>query len=194
MKSAELERISEEANHSWGKAYYHVMPKIINKYGLKVGAELGVAFGGHSEIMLKKTELKLLYSVDPYNIEYNNTDGYHINGQAFTQEEYEQLNEFAQVRLARFLDRNKFLRMSSHEAFGYFHYNKIELDFVFIDARHRFEDIYADIFLFKNVVRKGGILSGHDYDHESYPGIKQAVDLFFENVNTEDGNILWVKL
>jgi len=194
MTEAEMQRLSREAHETWGLSYYHVMPKIIKKFDLKIGAELGVAFAGHSEFMLKKTELELLYSVDPYNIEYNNTDGYHLNGRAFTQDEYEELNTFAQVRLARFDERNKFLRMTTHEAFGYFHYNRIELDFVFIDARHRFEDIYTDIFLYKNVVRKGGILSGHDYGHESYPGIKEAVDHFYGKVNTEAGNIWWIQL
>jgi len=195
MSASEMERLSKEAHHTWGLSYYHVLPRLIKNMGYKVGAELGVAFGGHSEAMLKKTEMDLLYSVDPYNKEYNNTDGYAtVNGTAFTQDEYEDLNMFAQVRLARFGERNKFLRMSTHEAFGFFHYNNIKLDFVFIDARHRFEDIYTDLFLYRNVVRKGGMMSGHDYGHESYPGIKQAVDHYFGKVNTEDGNVWWIEV
>lgn len=190
-------KMSEGAEDGWGKAYYHVLPKLINENNFKVGMELGVAYGGHSESILSNTEIDLLYSVDPYTWEHNNTDGYTLpNGVNFTQTEYEELNAFAQTRLRnKHGDRSEFIRLSSHAAFALFY--KVNLfDFVFIDARHRYEDLYTDIFLYKRLIRKGGIISGHDYGHESYPGIKKAVDQWFcsENVNTEDGNIWWVKL
>lgn len=192
-------KMSIAAEDGWGKSYYHVMPAIIDQYGLVVGAEIGVAYGGHSEAILKNSGLQLLYSVDPYSLEHDNTDGYTLpNGEFFTQKEYEELNGFAQTRLAKYGSRSKFLRLSSHAAFAYFHYHKISLDFVFIDARHRYEDLYTDIYLYKQLIRDGGIISGHDYGHESYPGIKQAVDEWFpsnlKTVNVEDGNVWWVKL
>lgn len=48
-------------------------------------------------------------------------------------------------------------------------------DFVFIDASHEYEDIKLDIDLWFPKVKKGGILSGHDY---GWLGVKQAVDEF----------------
>jgi predicted O-methyltransferase YrrM len=37
------------------------------------------------------------------------------------------------------------------------------LDFVYIDAGHRFDDVVQDIIKWTKKVRKGGIISGHDY-------------------------------
>lgn len=192
-------KMSEGAEDGWGKAYYHVIPSLIEKYNFKTGAEVGVAYGGHSDAILTNTKLDLLYSIDPYSLEHDNTDGYFFNRNGkieyFTQKDYEELNAFAQTRLKnKHHERSEFLRLSSHAAFSYFHFNNILLDFVFIDARHRYEDLYTDIFLWKEVIKKGGMISGHDYGHESYPGIKEAVDQWFDKVNVEDGNVWWVKL
>ena len=191
--------MAQGGESGWGKAYYHVIPKLINENGYKIGAEIGVAYGGHSEAILKNTAVETLYSIDPYSLEHDNTDGYTWpSGQNFTQKDYEELNGFAQSRLAKYKPRSKFLRLSSHAAFSMFHKHGILLDFVFIDARHRYEDLYTDIYLYQSLVREGGIISGHDYDHPSYPGIKKAVDEWFpsnlKTVHVEDGNVWWVKL
>jgi len=192
----DLVEMSKGAEDGWGKAYYHVLPKLINEKKFRIGAELGVAYGGHSEAILKNSFINTLYSVDPYTLEHDNTDGYTLpNGKNFTQKEYEELNGFAQTRLRKlFGNRSVFLRLSSHAAFSYFYANNIILDFAFIDARHRYEDLFTDIYLYKSLIRKGGMISGHDYGHESYPGIKQAVDYWFNDVHVEDGNVWWTEL
>jgi hypothetical protein len=196
----EIVKMSAGADDGWGKAYYHVIPKIINDCNYKIVAEIGVAYGGHSEAILKNTNVERLYSIDPYSLEHDNTDGYTLpNGINFTQKEYEELNGFAQTRVKKAGgDRSVFMRYSGHAAFSYFHKYNIKLDLVFIDARHRYEDLYTDIYLYKSLIRDGGIISGHDYGHESYPGIKLAVDEWFpsttKTVHVEDGNVWWVKL
>ncbi len=192
----ELLQMSKSAQAGWGNLYYHVIPKIINDNNYKIIAEVGVAYGGHSESILLKTKASRLYSIDPYSLEHNNTDGYtRPNGQNFTQKEYEELHAFAQTRLTRAGgDRSVFMRYSGHAAFAHFHKYNIKFDLVFIDARHTYEDLYTDIYLYKSLVRQGGVISGHDYGHESYPGIKEAVDEWFDKVNVEDGNVWWVKL
>ena len=193
----ELLIMSAGAEDGWGKAYYHVLPKLINDNKYTIGCELGVAYGGHSASILKNTKLSTLYAVDPYTILHDNTDGYTLpNGTNFSQKEYEELNGFAQSRLNKFDGRCRFLRLSSTAAFSYFYVNDVKLDFVFIDARHRYEDLFTDIYLYKTLIRPGGMISGHDYDHPSYPGIKQAVDYWFgeKNVNLCDGNVWWIKL
>src|SRR3990167_3574322 len=62
------------------------------------------------------------------------------------------------------------------------------LDFVYIDANHTLPHITADIFAWERKVKRGGIISGHDYafvkgygEHErpmTYDGVhvKAAVD------------------
>lgn len=49
-------------------------------------------------------------------------------------------------------------------------------DMVFIDADHRYEYVKRDIGIGKQLLRKGGLLCGHDYEMASWPGVKRAVD------------------
>jgi len=46
-------------------------------------------------------------------------------------------------------------------------------DLVFIDADHSYEAVRADIQAWLPLVRRGGILCGHDYH---WPGVRQAVE------------------
>lgn len=48
-------------------------------------------------------------------------------------------------------------------------------DLVYIDASHRYEDVAADIDFWLPLVKKGGIISGHDYSHK-FLGVIKAVD------------------
>lgn len=67
-------------------------------------------------------------------------------------------------------------------------YKDESLDFVFIDARHEYEFIKADIEAWYPKVKKGGILSGHDYD---WTGVKQAVDEFFPKTELTISRTSW---
>ena len=51
------------------------------------------------------------------------------------------------------------------------------LDFVFIDADHCYTSCSADIKAWYPKVRKGGVVSGHDYSR-LHPGVRRAVDEF----------------
>ena len=56
-----------------------------------------------------------------------------------------------------------------------------ELDFVFIDGEHSYEAAKADIETWWPKVRSGGILMGHDYDRQRFPGVCRAVDEFAQS-------------
>lgn len=53
-------------------------------------------------------------------------------------------------------------------------------DLVFIDACHRYESVWTDIWAWRPRVRPGGCLCGHDYI-ERHPGVIQAVDELVSN-------------
>jgi len=192
-----IKSMARDADENWGKLYYHVMPRIINERGFTTGAEIGVAYGGHADAMLSNCVcLKKLYCVDPYTPDYNSTDGYALpDSTPFGPAEYEELYLHALHRLKRFGDRQELIRQSSHEAWGTVLFDMIEaeekLDFVFIDGRHTFGDVVADIELWSQCVRPGGIIAGHDYKHESYPGVTSAINASFQFINTEDGFVWW---
>ena len=189
--------MSKRAEDGWGSLYYHVLPKLINERGYKVGAEIGVAYGGHAEAILKNTDVEKLYLVDPYHPDWVGTDGYTLpNGDHFGQHEYEELYLHALHRTNKYQGRTKFIRDTSHAGSTIVDQDLGEgyLDFVFIDAKHTYDDLMADLKLWAPLVKEGGIVAGHDFGHESYPGIERCVrDWALGNtINIEDGFVWWV--
>jgi predicted O-methyltransferase YrrM len=67
------------------------------------------------------------------------------------------------------------------------------LDFVFIDASHDYENVKADILAWMPKVKKGGILSGHDYN-KHWPGVMQAVDEIINHTKTIHGDVWEITL
>jgi hypothetical protein len=110
---------------SWQPSYVHI-PALVNRLGLKRGAEVGVAFGGHSEAILANTEVELLYGVDPYRHQAGYDDPMNLPQAAF-----DTLHQRSLDRLARFGGRYRHLRETSDGAIP-----QIDglLDFVYIDA------------------------------------------------------------
>ncbi len=64
------------------------------------------------------------------------------------------------------------------------------VDFVFIDAGHEYESVVKDINAWLPKIRKGGIISGHDYFNPC--GVKQAVDELIDGVKFSNDKI-WYK-
>jgi predicted O-methyltransferase YrrM len=64
------------------------------------------------------------------------------------------------------------------------------VDFVFIDAGHEYESVVKDINAWLPKIRKGGIISGHDYFNPC--GVKQAVDELIKDVKFSNDKI-WYK-
>lgn len=49
-------------------------------------------------------------------------------------------------------------------------------DMIYIDALHTYEAVKNDIEMAMDLIKVGGILSGHDYREDMFPGVVQAVD------------------
>jgi len=145
------------------------LPDFFKSLGLKVGVEIGVAGGGFSE-KLCQAGLKM-YSVDPY-LDYPDYS---------TESIQERLNsefEKAKKRLAPY--DCTLIKKTSMEAVKDFDDNSI--DFVYIDGHHGFKFVTEDIYEWSKKVRRGGIISGHDYlyayKHAMHPyvcHVKQVV-------------------
>jgi predicted O-methyltransferase YrrM len=66
-------------------------------------------------------------------------------------------------------------------------------DFVYIDACHEYEAALADIKAWLPKVKKGGVISGHDY-HLEFAGVIKAVqEVFVGRQNVTEYN-WWVRL
>ncbi len=123
------------------------LPKFLFESGLRVGVEIGVNEGEYG-IKLCKAGLKV-YGIDPYVAykEYKTPESYVSH--------YEQaLKNLAGLNYT-------IIKKFSMDALADF--ENESLDFVYIDGNHSLPYITEDIFGWETKLRKGGIMSGHDY-------------------------------
>jgi len=127
------------------------LPQFFADMGYKVGVEIGVENGYFSEELLK-AGLKL-YSIDPW---------IHCPAWSYQRspEKMEQIYHDAVKRLSKYTNSTIF-RETSMDALK--HFEKESIDFVYIDGNHEFRYVAEDIDEWSKKVRKGGIVSGHDY-------------------------------
>lgn len=147
------------------------LAELFNELGFKLGVEIGVERGRYSEtLMLANPELTL-YGVDPYKAYKGYTDFVRQSTiQANKREAYERLKPFKNYH---FLER-----FSIPASVGF---KDESLDFVYIDGNHDFQNVVNDLAVWSKKVRKGGIISGHDYYNHRGPThihVYQAVNGF----------------
>src|SRR3990167_1818861 len=141
-------------------------PKFLRQMGYKVGVEIGVYKGEFTEKFCR--EGLRMYGIDPWT-------SFRGQGRSQTLKERQDfLYGHAQRLLDKYIkdDTCTLIRKTSMEAVKDF--NNGSLDFVYIDGDHRFKYIAEDIYEWIWRVRKGGIISGHDYFYTN-PGAKNIL-------------------
>ena len=128
------------------------LPQFFVDMGFKVGAEIGVARGEFSE-KLCKAGLRI-YAIDPW-IAYRGA-GRHARRQV----DQDYVYGCAQRLLAPY-ENCTIIKKTSIDAAKDFRGQS--LDFVYIDGDHSFPVIASDIYEWYFRIRKGGVISGHDY-------------------------------
>lgn len=167
------------------------IPFLLNELGLNGdGIEIGVQRGLYAEIVLRNSSLKKLYLCDPWKQIDTNiySDVANINDEEQEKILKEMINRVFKYNYSR--DRINILRMTSDQAIESKLFKDKQLDFVYIDANHKYEYILKDIEMWYPKVKNGGIIAGHDYlDGEIMEGsfgVKSAVtDFFGNNKNNE---------
>jgi hypothetical protein len=190
----DVKKHAEDADLGWGSLYYDVIPSIINRFSLKTIAEIGVAFAGHLEAILLNTKIEKAYAIDPYLLFDTSTDSFSFENQNYTQANYDELFLFAKSRLDVFGDRASFIKDTSTNASKTIEDDS--LDIVFIDGEHTFEALKDDIKNWEPKVKKGGVISGHDYGHGNFQDVKRFIDEWVNennyDLNVEKGYVWWV--
>jgi hypothetical protein len=131
--------------------------QLLESLGFRVGAEVGVQRGLFSlETLRNWKSCSKFYLIDPWRHQENYDDVANVDDE--THEEYMLQTK---KRLATYKEKLVFLRMFSSAATE--HIADGGLDYVYIDARHDYESVMADLERFLPKVRKGGILAGHDF-------------------------------
>jgi glycosyltransferase involved in cell wall biosynthesis len=179
---------AQNAERTWGKAY-GLFSCILQKRQLKTGAELGVAYGGHCEEILKNTSVTRLYGIDPYRHLENYDDPMNVS-----QERFDEIRTFVKGRLKPYKNRFQFIRKTAQAAVDSVPDN---LDFIYIDADHSYQSVANDLKTWFTKVKDYGIIGGHDYGHPNFPGVKQAVNEFFGRfdwkIHEEGEGVWWVE-
>jgi len=141
------------------------LAEMFNKLKFKAGAEIGVADGRYSEILCQKIPGVKLYCIDPWSTYENWRNEIHQES-AYIKAKY---------RLEKYPDAT-LIRKTGTEAS--FEIEDESLDFVFIDGDHHFDYVMEDILVWNRKVKKGGVVSGHDYFHFGDSGIIEAVNCY----------------
>lgn len=129
------------------------LPTLFKELEVRSGAEIGVAAGGFSEILCKNFPDAKIYSIDPWKF-------YPLVKNFKRQKQHDLLYRAAVEKLSKY-PNSEIIKKTSMDAVKDFEDGS--LDFVFIDADHRFQHITNDLAEWSKKVRIGGIISGHDY-------------------------------
>lgn len=146
-----------------------------------IGVEVGVYRGWLSELLLDARPLLTLVMVDAWsavspNPEYARSGDLHA---IMPQPAHDDAYADCVARVAKYRPRAIVFRARSLDIGAM--WQPASLDFVFIDGDHSYQGCAQDISRWREIVRPGGIVCGHDYDNINYPafGVKRAVDEAF---------------
>lgn len=141
------------------------------------GVEVGCYLGDYADIL--KTKCRKLYLVDPYiqmddYIDIVNANNYIRN------DDYKFIcQRFSSEISAGLIEM---IRKKSLDAVRDF--QDESLDFVYLDANHRYSHVLDDLNSWWSKVKPGGLLCGHDYQNSSENGsiieVKSAVTKFLD--------------
>ncbi len=129
------------------------LPEFFKQLGFTTGAEIGVYKGEYTKLFLN-AGFKM-YAIDPY-MAYDDYDEKNRDFQARQDYLYERLKKVLNP-----YPNCTIIRKTSMEAVKDF--DNESLDFVYIDGHHGFKYVAEDIWEWSKKVKKGGIISGHDY-------------------------------
>lgn len=123
------------------------------------GVEVGVERGLFSEVLSQHNPGVRLFCVDawqPYRGYRDHVDASKL--ERFYEETAERVKPYPHTRIVR-----------SFSVTAAAQFNDGELDFVYLDGNHNFQNVVADLAAWTPKVRDGGIVAGHDYVLHRWP-------------------------
>lgn len=161
----ENKRWEHERTRQAGFGLVDIINNIDNKK--MVGIEIGVCAGVNSHMLLEACKnISTLYAVDSW-AEFTDWNG------VISQSMQDQAYADARTNLKEFKNRIKIIKSTSVDAAENF--EDESMDFVFVDGSHAYEDVLNDLTNYYPKVKRGGIISGHDF---SFPEVAGAIQEF----------------
>lgn len=128
------------------------LSKLFHELDYKTGVEIGVEQGAYAERLCKDNPQAHIYGVDPW--EHYSKYREHVS--------QVKLDTFYQATLTRMAPYH-WTPIRKYSRDGAQDFKDGSLDFVYIDGNHTLPYIIDDLVQWTPKVRKGGIISGHDF-------------------------------
>lgn len=137
-------------------------------------AEIGVHYGKNAKNLLEITDPKELVLIDVWA-------GSEINPEYYDPFSKEKHEEIYQSLVAELKGKPvRIIRKDRLEALSEFPDNYF--NWVYIDAEHTYEAVYAELQAVRPKLAKNGIILGHDFS-ETFEGLQDAVHQFMKEHN-----------
>ena len=125
---------------------------------IQIGAELGVANGWYSSYLNRHHKFKEFFCIDKWNDHHDDKERLNV------------------IETFKNQDNVKILHMEFQEAINLF--PDEYFDFIYIDTSHIYDQTKKELNLSFKKIKKNGIIAGHDYNQQWFPGVVQAVNEF----------------
>ncbi|MCR4324232.1 MAG: class I SAM-dependent methyltransferase [Candidatus Curtissbacteria bacterium] len=135
------------------------MYRLFSELGFTTGVEVGTEKGKNAQTMFEIIPNLKLYGVDAYKHHPQASHMYHAKLRNWDDKWFQDCKNQC---LKRMNGKNFTLLQGFSENMA----DKMEdnsVDFVYIDSDHSYDSVMQDIIKWGRKVRKGGIMSGHDY-------------------------------
>lgn len=136
------------------------LAKTFAALGYRRGAEVGVKRGEYSQVLCTSNPGVEMLCIDLWDAYYE------VNTSRYFQQAQKRLEPYNATLIRK------------PSALAALDIPDGSLDFVYIDADHRFDYVMQDLIVWAPKVRHGGIVSGHDYYRFRNAGVVDAVDAY----------------
>lgn len=153
---------------------WEILAGWVSQHGWTFGAELGVFKGATFLHLLRRCPDLTLIGVDIWTPKPEKELERAAGGRSYKDHDLAGFERSVRDQAAQFGDRAIILKADTRAAA-----EEIQdgvLDFVFIDADHTASGVEGDILAWRRKIRRGGVLSGHDYNERDFPGVVSVVN------------------
>lgn len=162
---------------------WNVLEGFMIEQGYKTFVEVGCKEGRTTGHILKTVPDSRVIAIDPWMVQAATAD---VTRETYAEWDFKKIEDEFWANVGDAKDRCTMIRDTSKGAeFWYSQGGRkwdgtdilmapAGFDLVFIDALHDYDSVYEDIRLWWPHVKVGGILAGHDFNHQ-WPGVERAV-------------------
>lgn len=166
---------------------------LLAELDFKIGVEVGVQRGLFSEDIARANPQMKVYGVDPWTT-YVTCDADEPRRRTQSRATEEMCADFYRSTKKRMGPYTNYEILKEYSIDAVKHFDDESIDFVYIDGNHDYSFVKDDITEWSKKVKKGGIISGHDYyrisDRRALMHVKQAVDDYVRDNNIKP-LIIW---